>query len=37
MADVAKLNGTMSAEHGIGLLKKDLLVLEVCVEIRAGA
>jgi D-lactate dehydrogenase (cytochrome)/glycolate oxidase len=29
MADVIKLNGTMSAEHGIGLLKKDLLVLEV--------
>jgi len=27
----------MSAEHGIGLLKKDLLVLEVGVEIRAGA
>jgi FAD/FMN-containing dehydrogenase len=37
MADVVKLNGTMSAEHGVGLLKKDLLVLEVSVEICAGA
>lgn len=35
--DVVKLNGTMSAEHGIGLLKKEILVLEVGVEIRAGA
>jgi FAD/FMN-containing dehydrogenase len=37
MTDVVKLNGTMSAEHGIGLLKKEILVLQVGVEIRAGA
>jgi FAD/FMN-containing dehydrogenase len=37
MADVVKLNGTMSAEHGVGFLKKEILALEVGVEIRAGA
>jgi D-lactate dehydrogenase (cytochrome)/glycolate oxidase len=26
---VLRLNGTVSAEHGIGLLKKDLVALEL--------
>ncbi len=37
MADVVKLNGAMSAKHGVGLLKKGILALEIGVEIRAGA
>jgi FAD/FMN-containing dehydrogenase len=32
---VLRLNGTVSAEHGIGLLKKDLVALELGEAVRS--